>query len=187
MSASNNNGQLVGSFSSNSLLNVDTNPLKFKLLPDGWVGIVETDSSHALLATALIKISNVKRSSTTGRALLDSGSELTFIIAELARKINAPPNNSYKLFNTIQRTSFSTKRTILVNIKSRVSDFCSKVECVIVDEIIDKIPNQYFSIDNWDFPKHLSMADPEFNVPSNVEPLLGASMYWKVLKPKFYT
>ncbi len=74
--ASNNNGQLVGSFSSNSLLNVNTNPLKFKLLPDGWVGSVATDSSHALLATALIKISNAKRSCTTGRALLDSGSEL---------------------------------------------------------------------------------------------------------------
>ncbi len=83
------------------------------------MGSVATDSSHALLAFALIKISNAKRSSTTGgRALLDSGSELNFITDEFARKIDAPPYNSYKLFNTIQRTSSSTNQAILVNIKS---------------------------------------------------------------------
>jgi hypothetical protein len=52
----------------------------------------------------------------------------------------------------------------------------------VVDNIIDELPSEFFSIENWTFPKHLSLADPSFNIPQSVDILLGANVFWKVLK-----
>jgi len=183
---SNNNGEST-LLNSNSLKIMNENSLIMKFLPDGWVGSVATDNLNALLATACVNITNAIKTNTSARALLDSASQLNFVTIDFARKINARPSRSYQSFNSVNQITSSSNLEISVSLKSRFSNFKIDIQCVIVDEIIDQIPNEYFSTDNWDFPKHLSMADPQFNIPSTVDLLLGASVFWKILKPNFCT
>ncbi len=66
-------------------------------------------------------------------------------------------------------------------IKSKVQNFRIPIKCFI-DKILDVQPNEFFSIDTWEFPKYLTLANPQFNIPRLVDLLLGSNVFWKVLK-----
>ena len=82
--------------------------------------------------------------------------------------------------------SASPKYMTHVQIKSRNSPFIINATCLAVDDIVDRLPSEFFSIDNWTFPQHLTLADPSSNVlvPQSIDILLGASIFRKVLKPQ---
>lgn len=42
----------------------------------------------------------------------------------------------------------------------------------------------FFSIEEWCFPEYLTLDDPSFNIPQPVDLLLGAKVFWKILKPQ---
>ncbi len=58
------------------------------------------------------------------------------------------------------------------------------IKCLITDEILDVLPNEFFFIETWEFPKYLSLSDPQFNIPRSVNLLLGSNVFWKLLNPQ---
>ncbi len=67
--------------------------------------------------------------------------------------------------------------TASINMKSKLQNFRISIKCLIIDEILDVVPNKFFSIETWDFPKYLSLTDPQFNVPRSVDLLLGSNVF----------
>lgn len=72
-----------------------------------------------------------------------------------------------------------------IMIHSKVTNFSLRITCIIVEDIVDPVLQIYFLLDHWEFHKHLSLADPRFNVPDTVDLLLGVGVFCKILKPNF--
>lgn len=47
--------------------------------------------------------------------------------------------------------------------------FKTTLNYLFIDKIVDYIPTNYFSIENWDIPNKIHLADPTFNIPSKNE------------------
>lgn len=158
---------------------------KFTLMCAGWVGSLVTDDLYSLLATAVVEVSSSNSPTSSTRAVVDGGSQYNFITNKLARQLHASLKNaSYEIRGIGNMLSTADKCTT-VTIKSRYSSFNCTINCLVVDEILDFIPSQKFSIKQWNFPTHLSLADPQFNVPQSADMLLGLGVFWKILKPTF--
>lgn len=158
---------------------------KFNLMGVGWSGSLVTDNLLALLATAVIKVTNSAGEQILARALLDNASQFNFITAAFAKKLNLTPFFSTTYIKGIDSMASSAKQSVLLIFSSCHSNFQTSIKCIIVDEIIDLIPSQYFSIEKWNFPSYITLADPEFNKPQPVDLLIGLGAFWKIIQPHF--
>lgn len=118
------------------------------------------------------------------RSLLDPGSHFNLITSKLASslKLNRTHTN-YRIFGVGDISTFS-KFSVKLSIKSKVNNFQLSIKCLVIEKIVDLLPAEYISITGWEFPKQLTLADPTFNIPQEVDLLLGAGVFWKVLKPQ---
>ncbi|XP_065211063.1 uncharacterized protein LOC135839114 [Planococcus citri] len=70
-----------------------------------------------------------------------------------------------------------------VTIISRYNSSEITVRCLVVENIVSSVvPNQFFEINSWNLPSHLYLADPYFNIPDDIDILLGLDIFWKILK-----
>ena len=181
------------SYSSNSMAiapkNIDTivpkNIDTFSLLHSGWVGSLVTDDLYALLATALVEIQIPSSNNYSTRAILDNASQFNFISTSTFKKLNLVSKSVNYTVKGIDSMSSSLRGLVTLSIKSMYSNFQIVADFLIVDCIVDLVPSEHFSIDNWQFPLHLKLADPKFNVPQSVDLLLGLGIFWKIIKPNF--
>ncbi|KAF2887762.1 hypothetical protein ILUMI_18411, partial [Ignelater luminosus] len=58
------------------------------------------------------------------------------------------------------------------NNKSR-SRSCSSSRC---------LPNVEVNISDWKLPNNVSLADPRFNIPKQIDLLIGASHFWRIVR-----
>ncbi|XP_065213370.1 uncharacterized protein LOC135840671 [Planococcus citri] len=123
------------------------------------------------------------------KALLDSGSQFNFITERLRTKLNLPKTKS--VHQAIQGVGglfmkgLMTSTNILV--KSIHTSYKLSLECLVIDKLIDYLPNDYFSIESWNIPPHMQLADPTFNIPSEIDLLIGSNIFWKLLGNSKYS
>lgn len=57
-----------------------------------------------------------------------------------------------------------------------------KIQCLIVPQITeDLMPNSAFDSKHMGIPSHIKLADPSFNVPGQIDMLIGAEWFWDLL------
>lgn len=76
------------------------------------------------------------------------------------------------------RISHSVRATI----ESRVEDFSTKLELLVTPRIIDDTPPDTIDVTDWNLPSTIELADPAFNKTGPVDMLLGAGVFWDLLK-----
>ena len=133
---------------------------------------------NSLLATATVRIKGIEV-----KALLDSGSQYNFISKRLQSKLQLPElctqhHNVQGIGGIFVQKLMSVTSTVIESIHS---SFKIQLPCLVIDKIIDYIPNDYFSIESWNIPKTIKLADPTFNIPSNVDILIGSNTFWEIL------
>lgn len=62
-------------------------------------------------------------------------------------------------------------------IKSNHNNYSKKLRCLVLPHITDNLPSMSFDKANLNIPLNLQLADPEFNISSEVDVLLGASVF----------
>lgn len=141
--------------------------------------------SHLLLATALIEISSDNNENYSKiRALLDPGSQFNLISSNFAKYLRVKCLCTNYQICSIENLSNSVNLSTSVLIKTKNSSFKLNIKCLVVDTVAESIPMSFFPIENWSFPDHFTIADLTINIPQPVVPLLGAGMFWKILKPQ---
>ncbi|EFN68088.1 hypothetical protein EAG_00355, partial [Camponotus floridanus] len=55
------------------------------------------------------------------------------------------------------------------------------VECIILPQITQQLPQALVFKQDIAIPKHIKLADPNFNIPSNIDMLIGAELFWKLI------
>lgn len=138
-------------------------------------------SLSTLLSTALIHVYDSKNEVHACRVLLDSGSQLNFITQELANKLHLKERSVEISISGITHGNIQAQKIVNVRIKSRFNSFNESVQCIILPKIIQQLPQRYISRLNLTIPKHIKMADPNFNVPDKIDMLIGVDLFWRLI------
>ena len=60
---------------------------------------------------------------------------------------------------------------------SRSNDCNLNVKCAVLTKITNTLPTADFPTKNWSSLKNVKLVDPNFNIPSRIDLLLGADIY----------
>lgn len=143
------------------------------------------DAKITILPTALVLVGSVNGRNVLLRVLLDSGSQSN-LITERAAKLLALPH--YQLDCPLElrgvNSSVVSKVAIRAQIKSLHHDTNELVTLIVHRSLRQMHPIQPIDIQSWNIPKDLTLADPKFFMPQDVDIILGAGMVFKCLLSK---
>nr|XP_049702535.1 uncharacterized protein LOC126055847 [Helicoverpa armigera] len=145
------------------------------------VSLSVVSSDQVLLSTALIQVVKDKKT-YTARALLDTGSQSSFITDSLKEKLGLVinPGGSVNVCG-INNSNCSIKQSCNLKLKSRCNSFEIKVKCLVVPRITGILPNSLINTEYLKLPSNIVLADPNYFFPSEVDILLGADVYWDIV------
>jgi len=68
-----------------------------------------------------------------------------------------------------------------LEIKSRFSNWKTKIYCAVLPKITGMIPATFVDSSDWGILQGLMLAVENFNMPNSIDILLGADMFFEVL------
>ncbi|XP_045511043.1 uncharacterized protein LOC123705961 [Colias croceus] len=141
-------------------------------------------SKHVLLSTALIEVFNpINKQVEKVRALLDCGSQSSFITKSLQRRMSLRtcPMQALNVIGIGNNSSNTVYESCLTQIKSLNSNYSVTLSCLVLNELTGRLPKTPVDIQALKIPNSLTLADPEFYKPAPIEVLIGADIFWDIL------
>ncbi|UYV77319.1 hypothetical protein LAZ67_15000492, partial [Cordylochernes scorpioides] len=139
----------------------------------------------ALLATALIRIVNPHGNGVLARALLDQGSQSSFIQRDLLQHLNVPTCGVNAQVYGIN----NTKGELIEELASFTLESLTEpgwtlpMEALVVGRMTGLLPTKDLCLDIRSSWKVLPLADPQFEKCGKVDVILGADVYGRLLLP----
>lgn len=141
------------------------------------------DLHNVLLSTVLLNIQDVFGHFHTFRAILDSGSQASFITKTCANRLGLTKFNIALSIQGLEKMCTPARSGVHCTICPVDKDFLSiNVDFVILDKICDNVPTATIAIDKWAHISNLKLADPYFNKPGKIDVLLGADVFPTILE-----
>lgn len=137
-----------------------------------------------LLPTARVKLFSKTGTVITCRALLDSGSQASFITQKLTNLLGSMPCLTNSKIIGITNAEQKITHSINVEVHSLVYPFMTNVNCHVVPQITTKLPQKQFDISHIKLPEASQLADANFYEPGDVHLLLGADIFFQVMLPQ---
>lgn len=141
----------------------------------------DNNQVHILLSTALAKVTDVNGELHTARILLDNGSTSNFITQELCGKLGLVRQSTSSTVSGINGQVSSTSETCSLHLQSCDGSYQAKVSCFVMPKITQSLPGSYVDKRYITIPPGIQLADPSFNIPSAINILVGAEVFWDVL------
>jgi hypothetical protein len=138
---------------------------------------------QVLLSTAIVGIQLKDGSIHKVRALIDNGSQSNFISQEVANKLGLQRTSLRTSVTGIHEQTVIIDHAAQVNIVS-LSDFNYRrpITCLILKDITQDLPQCRVNRHSLSIPSRLRLADPNFDRCAPVDMLLGAGIFWEILK-----
>lgn len=125
-----------------------------------------------ILPTALIDIDHAGELFTI-RALLDAGSEKSFITKRIQQTLSIPVNNCHSQISGLGGTIVGNSTSkCCINLKSRISPFKIKIKAIVVSKLAHFLPSKRAKIENLPDVKNLKLADPNFFKPAPIDMII---------------
>lgn len=137
--------------------------------------------NEVLLSTANVLIQEPSGSYTECRAVLDSGSEISFISRACASRLNLKARSTSLTIEGVAASNVGTVHHVTrINVRSSYDPgFRCEAQAYLVPAVTSDLPALSFTVSKQIWP-HLSLlvlADPEYNVSRGVDLLLGADCF----------
>ncbi|XP_072403244.1 uncharacterized protein [Diabrotica undecimpunctata] len=144
---------------------------------------VKTD---VLLATALVTVYSKDGRPMHARALLDNGSQHSFISRDLVEKLNLTLYFKQLHISTIsENTSMSNQMINIEFFPYNVKDRSFKTSFAVLDSITCRLPKATLDRSKIKVPLNLTLADPSYSVPGKIDLLLAGDIYSELLTDEF--
>jgi len=144
----------------------------------------KNSQKFALLATAYIEVKGADGDYKTLRALIDPGSQISFISEAASQRLGLPRQRHCLEISGIGSTNAGTSKwKIYTILKPRFSSsFACGVELLILPRLTNDLPHTEISCPIPTFWNNLCLADPNFNTPSPIDILIGVDIYTSIIQ-----
>ncbi|XP_055916655.1 uncharacterized protein LOC129949299 [Eupeodes corollae] len=140
---------------------------------------------QVLLATAVVKARAADGKLRLLRALIDTGSETSFITEAAAQLLKLEKRRTIAEVSGLGLVSSGiTQHSVEVRFASRHSTFETAVQALVFKSLTGHLPTQRVTPGNWDHLKGLSLADPHLCEPAPIDLLLGSDVCAQILLPE---
>lgn len=134
-----------------------------------------------LLSTAVVYIPDCNNKYHRARAILDSGSQHSYVTQSFISKLNTQLIQSTVKITGVGQSITQSTHSCTINLQSTTSDFHARINCMVLPCITDQLPSAALKINFIRIPEHIKLADPTFYEPSQIDLLLGADIFWELL------
>ncbi|XP_018397196.1 PREDICTED: uncharacterized protein LOC108775361 [Cyphomyrmex costatus] len=141
----------------------------------------QINASKIFISTAIVTVYDNQGQPHGCRALLDSGSQLNFITQNLASKLGLNCRAINMSICGVAEGTFGSKEITNVSFRSRINKYTNNLECVVLPKITQNLPQEFCPMSEFKLPTNIVLADPNFNIPSEVDLLIGAQMFWQLI------
>lgn len=138
-----------------------------------------------LLATALIRAESKTGDWQVIRALLDQGSQASFVTEEVVQTLRLKKIAIKGMISGLggDQTSVMSKHMVLLKIQSLIDpDFRCEVKAFVLNKITTYLPGKKLLAPDWTELNQLTLADPTYTAPNKIDVLLGAEVYSQIIK-----
>ncbi|XP_054745714.1 uncharacterized protein LOC129250098 [Anastrepha obliqua] len=142
---------------------------------------VSLDQSEVILGTAIIHVFNSRGVSIRARALLDSGSQLHFITEKLAQHLRVTRKGVDIDVSGIGQRRTKAQHLCCITIKSLTEEYSATIDALIIPSITSCQPSRRIDQSTISIPDTISIADPTFNIPGQIDILIGAGLFFEIL------
>ncbi|GFU07633.1 integrase catalytic domain-containing protein [Trichonephila clavipes] len=139
-------------------------------------------SKSVLLSTAICFIRDSFGKMQEVRALLDGGSTSNFISQQCMNRLNLKREKINILVSGLNNSELTIKSRVNATIANRGNSYETNADFFVVPRITDMIPSQPFNVSLGNFSRE-KLADENFNIPGNIDLLLGAEIFYEILLP----
>nr|XP_053617339.1 uncharacterized protein LOC128679254 [Plodia interpunctella] len=135
---------------------------------------------QVLLSTALVEIADQNNKYHTVRAILDNGSQHSFISESLCKKLNIPMIQSTVQITGIGNCVTQSTQICNVHVKSVINSYSTHMNCLILPCITARLPSLE-NHHNIHIPDNVKLADPKYYSSNQIDLLIGADTFWQLL------
>ena len=137
--------------------------------------------SEALLATAIVDLFIPQGKSKTCRVFLDSGSQENFITEDTASFLKLHKKEVNVAVTGVEHTSAEIKHSVSAIMKSRFSKYQKNLDFFVLSRITAKMPSLSLNLMDFKIPKNITLSDPNFHKPSDIDILISVRLFYKLL------
>ncbi|CAK1595087.1 unnamed protein product [Parnassius mnemosyne] len=141
-------------------------------------------SQHVLLATALVKVLSKTGNLLTIRALLDQGSQSSFVTESTVQMLGLKKTPIKGTISGVGGgNNLISKAMVNLEIRSRIDpNVVIIVKAYVLKSITTLLPATNIESLEWDELPKMTLADPEYYTSNRVDLLLGAEVYSQIIK-----
>lgn len=141
----------------------------------------KTESNQVLLSTAIIRVRNNENQYVEGRILLDNGSQSNFVTEEFVKKLKLKTVDDKIQIKGINQSISHAMKSVKLKIISRFGTYGSDLTCIVLPKITQNLPTVVVDANLLEIPKNIQLADPQFNIPGEIDLLIGAEGFWELI------
>ncbi|KAI5641151.1 putative peptidase (DUF1758) domain-containing protein [Phthorimaea operculella] len=140
----------------------------------------ESDPEFQDAQPAVVKVVDSDGNRHDARLLLDNASSANLISESFCGKLGLPRRKVHSTVTGVNNQTSSSTVSCTLTIESYYSDYSVNIDCKILPEITMVMPSSYIDFDHIPLPSGVQLADPSFNIPSVIDILVGAEVFWDV-------
>lgn len=106
-----------------------------------------------------------------------SGSQSNFVTSDLCSNLNLSHIPASGVNEAINNITSKTNATV----KSMYNAFSKNLDFLVINKITDNLPAIPFNSTNVKIPGGITLADPSFNEPGQINVLSGAGVFWDLI------
>ena len=140
-----------------------------------------SQSHFILLSTAIINIYGSDKKPIPCRVLLDCASQSNFVTSSMIKKLNLETSKINIPVIGINQIKTNISERVEINFSSNHSKYKNKLKFLVLPTISNLCPQNTFDSSKLNIPPELQLADPSFNIPSDIDMLLGCEIFYELM------
>ena len=139
--------------------------------------------NDVLLATAIVEVQNKSGPYVPCRALLDSGSQSSFITDRCVQCLRLSRTQTHASVHSVSNVSTAIQHSFSVQLNSRHTDWHTTLDYAILSNITGTTPTSKLGTSSWMLPRNIKFAEKQFDQPGGIDLLRGADLFYELPRP----
>ena len=113
---------------------------------------------------------------------MDSASQSHFITKRCVQRLRLSRTQTHISVQGISNVNTATHHSVSIHLRSRHVNWHTTLDCAILPNITGITPSTKLDTSTWKIPNDIKLADEQFNQPGGIDLLIGADLFYDVLR-----